>query len=123
VLEGVALGVRHNLEALGEQPRRVVAVGGGSEGGLWTQIVSDACGVRQELPRETIGASYGDALLAGQGVGLVDGAVRWARPDRTVEPASDRRASYDELYRLYRELYPATREVAHALAARQEAQA
>lgn len=121
VLEGVALGVRHNLEALGGPPRRVVAAGGGAAGTLWTQIVSDACGVTQELPRETIGASYGDALLAGRGAGLVAPDATWAVRERLVEPVADRASSYDELYGLYRALYPATRDVAHALAARQEA--
>lgn len=38
--------------------------------------------------------------------------VRRPRP----EPAAD----YDELYRLYRELYAGSRSVVHALAARQE---
>lgn len=33
------------------------------------------------------------------------------------DPAT--RAGYDELYALYRELYPATRTIAHTLAARQ----
>lgn len=123
VLEGVAFGVRHNLEALGDTARRVVAVGGGSAGGLWTQIVSDVCGIVQELPRETIGASYGDALLAGQGAGLVDPDTAWAKPAATIEPVGDRAVLYDESYALYRELYPATRPIAHALAARQEAEA
>ena len=44
---------------------RLVAVGGGTKGGLWTQIVSNVVGRDQVLTRETIGASYGDALLAG----------------------------------------------------------
>jgi xylulokinase len=123
ILEGVAFGVRHNLEAFGERPRRVVAVGGGSAGGLWTQIVSDACGIAQELPVETIGASYGDALLAGQGAGIVEPHTRWAKRASLVEPAPERREVYDELYGLYRDLYPATRAVAHALAQRQEAAA
>jgi xylulokinase len=123
VLEGVAFGVRHNLEALGGRPRRVVAVGGGSEGSLWTQIVSDACGVTQEVPRETVGASYGDALLAAQGAGLVGRDERWAKAAATVEPAAERGELYEELYELYRRLYPATRDIAHALAARQETEA
>ena len=123
VLEGVAFGVRHNLEALGDPARRVVAVGGGSAGGLWTQIVSDVCGITQELPEETIGASYGDALLAGQGAGLVEPGTDWARPAARIEPVAERAELYDESYALYRELYPATRAIAHALAARQEAEA
>jgi len=56
LLEGTAYGVRHNLEAMddaGGGTRRLVAVGGGTKGGLWTQIVSDVTGQPQELPRHT----------------------------------------------------------------------
>ncbi|WP_432589976.1 hypothetical protein ABVG11_34440 [Streptomyces sp. HD1123-B1] len=40
-----------------------------------------------------------------------------------MEPDPATAGTYDELYRLYRELYPATRDAAHALAARQHATA
>lgn len=46
-LEATAFGVRHNVEALeslGGEVQRTVAVGGGTQGGLWTQIVSDVPG-------------------------------------------------------------------------------
>ena len=60
--------MRHNLEAMnaaGGRAQRLVAVGGGTQGGLWTQIVSDITGQEQQIPAEMIGAAYGDALLAG----------------------------------------------------------
>ena len=43
----------------------------------------------------------------------------WNPATETIEPDPARRADYDELYRLYRDLYPATERVAHALAERQ----
>ncbi|GAA0319748.1 FGGY-family carbohydrate kinase [Actinoallomurus spadix] len=118
-LEGTAFGVRHNLEAMraaGGTAARLVAVGGGTKGGLWTQIVSDVLGRPQELPSVTIGACYGDALLAARAVGLSDGAG-WNPPAGTVEPDPAAGRTYDALYELYRGLYPATRDAAHALAA------
>jgi xylulokinase len=114
-LEGIALGVRHNLEAMGTRPSRAVAVGGGTAGRLWTQIVSDACDLRQEIPAETIGAGYGDARLAAEGVGLTAPGGSWATIAERVEPQPAQRAEQDARYRLYRTLYPATREVVHAL--------
>ncbi len=55
---------------------RLVAVGGGTKGGLWTQIVSDITGSRpQDLPEQTIGTSCGDALLAARSVGLAERGV------------------------------------------------
>ena len=120
VLESVALGVRHNIEvmrAAGAVIDRVVAVGGGTEGGLWTQIVSDVTGLAQVIPSKTIGASYGAALLAAQlehDVCIED----WNPPAGQCTPDPTTAADYDDLYRLYRTLYPASREIVHALAAR-----
>jgi xylulokinase len=118
-LEGTAFGVRHNLEemrAAGGTARRLVAVGGGTKGGLWTRIVSDVLGRPQVVPSVTIGACYGDALLAARAAGLTDGAG-WNPPAGTVEPDPAAGDRYEELYALYRGLYPATRDAAHALAA------
>lgn len=123
VYEGIAYGIRQILEFLedGAAPAtRLVAVGGGTQGGLWTQVVSDVCGREQQVPSLTIGACYGDALLAAQGTGLVDVDTDWARVARTVAPDPKVREVYDELYQAYRDLYPATREHMHLLAALQE---
>jgi xylulokinase len=122
IYESTAYGVRHNLEAIeeaGGPPSRTVAVGGGTKGGLWTQIVSDVTGLHQIVPEQTIGAAYGDALLAAIGTGLVAPDTDWTVARETVGPAGDTAALYDELYGLYRRLYPDTADVAHALAALQ----
>lgn len=122
LLESTGYGVRHILEALeraGGAPGRFVAVGGGTKGGLWPQIVSDVTGKPQEIPVETIGACYGDALLAAIGSGLVPADTTWATVAETVQPDPAGREIYDELYGIYRSLYPATVEQAHALAALQ----
>jgi xylulokinase len=119
-LEGIAFGVRHNLEVMAPgTDLRAVAVGGGTKASLWTRIVSDATGITQNLPTERIGACYGDALLAAEGVGLAAPGSSWASLSEVVEPTNDSRSLYDELYGLYHELYPATRQIQHALADRQ----
>jgi xylulokinase len=123
LLEGSAYEVRHNLEvmeAAGAAPEHLSAVGGGTKSGLWTQIVSDITGLRQVIPAVTIGASFGDAMLAGGGSGLVAPGIRWNTPAATLVPDHRASARYDELYRIYRSLYPATREQAHAIARVQE---
>ena len=122
LLEATGYGVRHILAALGaagSPPRRLVAVGGGTKGGLWTRIVSSVTGIAQEVPAVTIGASYGDAFMAGVAAGVVDPAADWTRIAEVVEPDERLRATYDELYQAYLDLYPATREQAHLLAALQ----
>ena len=122
-LEGIAYGVRQILELLDPELtplRRLVAVGGGTQTRLWPQVVSDVTGQSQVVPTQTVGASYGDALMAAIGVGLVAPETDWTTEDVVVEPDPRKRGTYDELYASYLELYPATRSVVHTLAAMQE---
>ena len=121
LLEATAFGIRHNLEAIesaGGMTRRLVAVGGGTRGALWTQIVSDVTGSPQDVPELTVGAAYGDAALA---AACLDGGPlpSWSRVAETVVPVPLRRGLYDELYQIYRDLYGATRPYVHRLAALQ----
>lgn len=123
VLEGTAYGVRHNLEAIermGATPRRLVAVGGGAKNPLWLQIVSDVTGVAQDLPARTIGASFGDAYLAGIATGIVGDRTSlqrdWVQIERRLEPDADRHAIYRQYYQVYRDLYENAKNQLHALA-------
>ncbi|TDC06942.1 sugar kinase [Nonomuraea longispora] len=116
-LEATAFGVRHNLETMrtaGGTGRRLVAVGGGTQGGLWTQIVSDVLQQPQVLPAHTVGAAYGDAMLAARACGVA--SEGWNPAVATVEPDPGAAGDYDRLYHLYRDLYRSTRHIAHALA-------
>ena len=122
VYEGIAFGIRQILDLLdtsGEPVERLVAVGGGTQGGLWTQVVTDVTGREQVLPARTIGASYGDALLAATATGAVPAGTDWATVAATLTPDPANRAVYDELYDVYADLYPATRPAVHRLAALQ----
>ncbi|PWH06200.1 sugar kinase [Brachybacterium endophyticum] len=121
-LEAAAFSVRHHLEemaAAGVTPERVVAVGGGIQGGLWPQIVSDVTGVAQEIPEHTVGAAYGVARMAARLVGLSDTAD-WNPRDHVVTPDPAAEGTYEELYASFRELYPSTKDLVHALARRVE---
>ncbi|MPZ00848.1 MAG: sugar kinase [Actinophytocola sp.] len=121
-LEATGFGVRHNIEAIeaaGGDVRRVVAVGGGVQGDLWTQIVSDITRRDQVIPSQTIGASYGSAFLAAHAVGGAS-IDAWNPPKEIRQPREHTADLYDELYRSYRDLYLRTRSIVHALAARQE---
>jgi xylulokinase len=121
-LEATGYGVRHNTEAIeeaGGDIRRIVAVGGGTQGGLWTQLVSDITGRPQEIRAQSIGASYGAAFLAAQLIAPAS-IDDWNPMQETVTPRPEAVEQYEELYRLYLDLYPLTADTVHALAARQE---
>ena len=112
--EAVAMGVRHNLEAFysvrqGAGGWRAVAVGGGTAGALWPQLVSDVTGRPQDIPEQTIGASYGDALLAATAAGLVPSGTDWTKLARIIQPRPELADIYDRRYAVFREMYAATR--------------
>lgn len=122
VLEGVGHGVRHNLDtfaAIGARVGRLVAVGGGAQTDTWLQIVSDITGVPQEVPEVTVGASYGDAFLAGRAAGVLrrEDLAGWIRPGRTIVPNAQAKAVHDRLHAQYLALYQGTRDVVHRLRA------
>jgi len=121
-LEGTALGVRHNIETMqgvGASVERVVAVGGGTRGRLWPRIVSDVTGLAQVMPSIPIGAAFGAALLAARAVGVDADPSDWNPSSDVIEPDPTVRRAYDTRYALYRDLYPATSGIVHALAERQ----
>lgn len=118
-LEATAYGVRHNVETYadaGVPIERVVAVGGGTTGALWPQIVTDVIGRPQVLREKSVGASFGDAFLAAR---LLDHSLdidAWNPAAQTLEP---REGPYADLYAHYLALHEATRDTQHAMAARQ----
>ena len=95
-------------------------MGGGLKAGLWSQIASDVTGRTQIVPKVTIGASYGDALLAAVGTGTVAPDTDWMKADRLVEPTAGTAGLYDEMYATYCSLYASNRDHMHALARIQE---
>jgi xylulokinase len=123
VLESTAYGVRHNVEVMleiGARPRRVVAVGGGTQSRAWLQIVSDVSGLPQVVPAQTIGAAYGNAFLAGLASRHVAAfealASEWVQGTGQILPDARRHAEYAEYYSLYRALYEQTKSISHRLA-------
>jgi xylulokinase len=70
----------------------------------------------QEVPRENVGAAYGDALLAAIAIGAAQPDTKWNEAAALVVPNPKHSELYDSLYRVYRQLYTATKEQAHTLA-------
>ncbi len=116
--EGISFGVRQILERFddAQAATRAVAVGGGLRSQVWAQTMTDITGSPQLVPEQAIGASYGDALLAAIGVGLVPPDTDWAKISSEITPDPANHESYDDLYRTWCELYPATKDLVHELA-------
>jgi xylulokinase len=108
------------MAAMGAPPRRLVAVGGGARNPLWLQIVSDVSGLPQDVPERTIGASYGDAFIAGLATGIIPGIEaldrEWVTLAMQLRPDASVRPTYDAYYEVYRRLYESAKGELHTLA-------
>lgn len=118
ILEGVAFGLRHNMEAFvraGITIKQFVGLGGGYRSRLWAQIKSDVTGCTIRVLEGSLGSPIGAAVLAGVGTGM------WHDPSAvlnkltvgrwTVKPAPEVKQKYDSLYYVYRQVYERTREL------------
>ena len=118
--EGMGYGLDQNLSMLrnaGLKLDNVTSVGGGTKAPEWLQTISDVCGIRQTVPEVTIGASYGDAMLAGIGIGAMTTAdIKNAVKARYVtEPDMAKHAQYEPMKKHFAELYKRNVDIMHAL--------
>jgi autoinducer 2 (AI-2) kinase len=105
LLEGIALGLRADLEliegAAGRGPSRIVAGGGLSRSALFTQLLADALGAPVEVaasPEATaLGAALCAAVAAGVQPDLATASRSLLRPARRHEPDPARAKLYAEL--------------------------
>jgi xylulokinase len=111
ILEGVAFALRHNLDlagAAGFRLQEIRCVGGGSASSLWCQIKADVLGLPVIVPEASTGAPFGDAMLAGFGLGLypdLRASLAWMVHLRSrFEPNPANRERYESMYGLYRGL-------------------
>jgi xylulokinase len=115
LLEAVGFGIRHNLESLADQGilvKFINAVGGGSKNQGWMQIIANIAGVDVRIPQGNSGASYGDAILAGIGVGVYENASQariWDEAALVLKPDKTDKETYKRLYQVYHELYERTK--------------
>jgi xylulokinase len=115
VLEGVAFGLRDSFKLMKQTGLasidQVRISGGGAKSLLWQQILADVFDSELVTVNSTEGAAYGAALLAGVGSGhwpSVDAACEdTIQITGYVRPNSEATHKYEEVYSLYRELYPA----------------
>jgi xylulokinase len=124
VLEGAAFAIRSVAEPLadaGASMRELRLAGRRTPGDAWARIKADVLGVPVAIPSMGESAVLGAAILAAAGVGAVadleGGVVAMTSVATRMEPDPDAHARYDELYAVYRDLWPAIAPTVHALGA------
>ena len=122
VLEGTAFGFRHHadvLRELGARLDRVHLTGGGSRSALWRQILADVLAMPVTRSAHDAGAALGAAFAAGMAAGAYrswDEIAGLTGTAGRTEPDPGPAGRYDELYAVYRSLYPALLGQQHTLA-------
>ena len=120
-LEGVAYSINQHFRIFEEDGvpiGRVLVAGGGTKNDAWMQIVADVTGHELLVPEVTIGASYGDAMMAAIAAGYwadFDELASKVRIAKTYTPNRDNHEAYKRYQAVFDELYPATKELVHRL--------
>ena len=122
ILEGLTYELRVNLDLLarsGAEISELRAIGGGAKSDVWLQLKADITGLPVLKPRVTEAAGWGAAILAGCATGAFEDASSAAEAsvvlERTFAPNPGPASLYAEKYAEYEKLYPALRDVLHAL--------
>ncbi len=126
VLEGTAFALRHIIESLDavlDGPiKEIRAVGGGTKNSLWNQIKADVLRQPLDVLEFQESSTLGAALLGGIAGGVfgsfeeAGGVARSHSGVRRVDPNLENGKKYDEIFELYKKLYPQTRDIVHFLA-------
>ncbi len=125
VFEGTALSLRDVIECLegviSTPVKEIRAVGGCTKSRFWNQIKADVLGKPIDVLQFQETGSLGAALLAGIGSGIyrsyeeASSVAREVIEVKRVEPDPVNRELYDELFSIYREVYPNIKGSIHRL--------
>lgn len=120
-LESVGYTIRQHLDIFTEngiQFKRIYAVGGGAKSPDWLQIIADITNCEICRPDVSVGASFGDALMAALGIGEIKtfSDLRTIIAEGTCfYPNPENREIYDRYQRIYNQLYNRSKDLMHQL--------
>lgn len=123
-LEGVGYSIQQQIALMEAHPQvrldRIIAVGGGTKNPVWMQIIADILGRPVSTPEVTVGACFGDALMAALGVGCegfedYGSLTRFVHDGVTYLPDPEHHRQYQRYQQVYNALYGATAALAGRL--------
>jgi xylulokinase len=123
IMEGIAFEQRLAFEGMEPQLDQAIDLllmtGGGSRSALWRQIVADVTGKTVVACRESettsLGAGMQAAAVAGWYGSVREAAEAMSGVGARHTPDASAAARYDELFAVYREIYPRTAPLHEAL--------
>lgn len=112
VLEGIGYAIRSVAEAVEDaagKPLDIRASGGFARSPFWRQIIADIVGAPLLVPDAIEGSALGAAALGLYAMGDIaslEETKKWIQIVHLHEPNQDYLESYDELFHVYKDLYP-----------------
>ena len=94
----------------------LLCVGGGAKNNTWLQIIADVTGINVQKPAVTIGASYGDAMIAAIGTKHFKSfgeLHHYIAIEKQFTPDPSNKAVYEKGLNLYTKLYQNTSDLMH----------
>ena len=114
VMEGATFSMRDSLEIIKEMNVKVNEIrlsGGGARSQFWRQMQADVYGQTVSIINATEGPAFGVALLAAVGTGgfksVPEACRACIRTVQRIKPNLRSKKTYNDLYTIYRALYPA----------------
>lgn len=120
-LEAVGFSVRQHMEVLYDHQlplNKVMAVGGGTQNPAWMQLAADITGQTLQVAAVSVGAAYGDALMAALGVGRFrdfSDLGQVISVARAYVPDKEKHEQYEPYYQLFCQLYQQNKALMHQL--------
>jgi xylulokinase len=120
-LEGVGFGIGQLLDIMKEHQlplKKIMAVGGGAKNAPWLQIIADITGETLNCASVTMGAAFGDALMAALASGRYTSFADFnavIKPGQIIEPNIKIHLSYQPYRKIFDQLYLETKEMMHSL--------
>ncbi len=117
VLEAVAYSLLHIMESMtgsGMAIEKIILVGGGARSAVWKQIFADITNLPIVTPVQEIEAPLGDAFMAAVGAGAIteyEEINSWITMNPPVLPNKENHELYKKHFSLYKELYPALKDI------------
>lgn len=116
------LDIARTMQGLGVAFDRLIVVGGAARNEFWMRNKADMVGLPLETPEVEDATPLGAAMLAGIGVGIYrdaqDAYEQARKPGKVYQPDLDATAKYADLFKIYKQLYPALRPINRQLYSR-----
>lgn len=111
-MEGACFALKHNYDLIRDSGIQMnlplVLTEGGARSPFWRQMVCDILGVPCVFMKDSKGAPFGNALVAGVGAGIFKDysvAKQWTEIGATHQPQPQNTLLYNQLFKIYRNIY------------------